>query len=312
MHCGFLAPTCQRRSPSPPTCQSRTPGAQRFYLRGLRSSRRPNPPPSLPPRKRSFQRIPSPAVLPVAVPEIEYQAAAEPHEPMPYEPRAAMPPGLITGHDPDAMSAMERTRSAVWPLVLALVVGIAIGFAGGFFAGSREQPSTVAAVAPTAVAPTPTPAGTPASATAPPPPNSEQRTQNSELKTQNSEPKNLKSETSNLKSPPPPSEGRLVVRSHPAGARVSVDGKDYGVTPATVRDLAERRAPRQGHPRWLRAPGAARRHQRIAAVADDDDRARPGAPRRHGARAARRARRLAIDRRARRRFPSDRRQGLPG
>jgi len=32
--------------------------------------------------------------------------------------------------------------------------------------------------------------------------------------------------------------GRLVVRSRPAGARVSVDGKDYGPTPATVRDLA--------------------------------------------------------------------------
>jgi hypothetical protein len=148
-----------------------------------------------------------------------------------------MPPGLITGHDPDAMSAMERTRSAVWPLVLALVVGIAIGFAGGFFAGSREQPSTVAAVAPTPAAPAPTPAGNPASATAPPPPNSEQRTQNSELKTQNAEPKNLKSESNNPKSPAP-SEGRLLVRSHPAGARVSVDGKDYGVTPATVRELA--------------------------------------------------------------------------
>jgi hypothetical protein len=180
---------------------------------------------------------PGAAVLPVAVPEIAYQAAAESHEPVSYEPRAAMPPGLITGYDSDAMSAMERTRSAVWPLVLALVVGIAIGFAGGFFAGSREQPSTVAAVAPTAVAPAPTLAGTPASATAPAPPTSEQRTQTSELKTQNAEPKNLKSETSNLKSPAP-SEGRLLVRSHPAGARVSVDGKDYGVTPANVRDLA--------------------------------------------------------------------------
>ena len=186
-----------------------------------------------PPAAQEFiPEDPGAAEPPVAVPEIEYQAVSEPHEPVPYEPRATMPPGLITGHDPDAMSAMERTRSAVWPLVLALVVGIAIGFAGGFFAGSRERPSTIAAVAPTAVAPAPTPAptATPPSAAAPPPANSEQRTQNSE-------PKSLKPEISNLKSPAAP-EGRLLVRSQPAGARVSVDGKDYGVTPAAVRDLA--------------------------------------------------------------------------
>ena len=152
-----------------------------------------------------------------------------------------MPAGLITGHDPDAMSAMERTRSAVWPLVLALVVGIAIGFAGGFFAGSRERPSTVAAIA-AAAAPTAAPAPVPAgkeftegavTAAAPAVPSPQP---NSELRTQNSEPNNLKSEISNLKSPAP--EGRLLVRSRPTGARVAVDGKDYGVTPAAVRDLA--------------------------------------------------------------------------
>jgi hypothetical protein len=120
-----------------------------------------------------------------------------------------MPAGLITGHYPDGMSAMDRTRSAVWPLVLALVVGIAIGFAGGFFAGSREQPSTVAAAAPTVVAPAP--AGkefTEGAVTAAAPAVSGAR------------------------------EGRLRVRSRPVGARVAVDGKDYGVTPATVPDLA--------------------------------------------------------------------------
>jgi serine/threonine-protein kinase len=175
------------------------------------------------------------AVAPAAAPEIEYRAVPEmPHEPPPHEPRASMPAGLITGHDPDdEMSAMERTRSAVWPLLLALVVGIAIGFAGGFFAGSREQPSTLAAVAPTAVAP----------ATPPAQPSSELRTESSELRTQGpglkaqkSEPKNQQSATSNLQSGAP--EGRLLVRSRPAGARVAVDGRDYGVTPAAVRDLA--------------------------------------------------------------------------
>ena len=32
--------------------------------------------------------------------------------------------------------------------------------------------------------------------------------------------------------------GRLLIRSTPEGASVSVDGRDYGKTPATVRDLA--------------------------------------------------------------------------
>ncbi len=101
------------------------------------------PAPEPPAAQEFVPEDPGAAALPVAVPEIEYQAAAEPHEPVSHEPRASMPPGLITGYDPDAMSAMERTRSAVWPLVLALVVGIAIGFAGGFFAGSRERPGPV-------------------------------------------------------------------------------------------------------------------------------------------------------------------------
>jgi hypothetical protein len=186
----------------------------------------------------------SESTVPVAAaPEIEYRAAPEMgHEPVPYEPRAVMPAGLITGHDPDAISAMDRTRSAVWPLVLALVVGIAIGFAGGFFAGSREQPSTAAA-APTAAAPAAAAPTAIAPAASLPQPGSELRTQNSELRTQNSELRaqnsrisNQQSAITNLKSPA--GEGRLLVRSRPAGARVAVDGKDYGVTPAAVRDLA--------------------------------------------------------------------------
>jgi hypothetical protein len=139
------------------------------------------------------------------------------------------------------------TRTAVWPLVLALGVGIAIGFAGGFFTGSREQtPAAPAAAAGREF----TEAAVPA-----PPAKSDVRSQkseaevpkaeapnaaapaNSELRTQNSEPKNLKSETSNLKSVPA-AEGRLLVRSRPAGARVLVDGKDRGVTPAAIRDLS--------------------------------------------------------------------------
>ena len=60
---------------------------------------------------------------------------------------------------------------AVWRILIEAI---------GFFAGSREQPSTVAAAAPTAVAPAP--AG-------------KEFTQNSELRTQNSE---LRTEICNL------------------------------------------------------------------------------------------------------------------
>src|SRR5476649_3035959 len=136
--------------------------------------------------------------------------AAEP-EIARYEPPTAIPAGLITGYDPDSLSALERTRSAIWPLVVALIVGLGIGFAGGFFVGESGAGSRETATATTA------PAGkefTEVAAPVPPVPPAP----NSELKTQNSEPKNLKSEISNLKSPAPVGPGRLLIRSRPAGA----------------------------------------------------------------------------------------------
>ena len=212
------------------------------------------------------------APLPIAAPEIAYQPAAQMEQAVVSDPPARVTAGVITGHDAEPMSALEVSRTAVWPLVLALGVGMAIGFAGGFFAGSRAQtpapPATIAAAAPAPAGKEFTEASVPAAAPGPPAANSELKTPDSELKTQNSEAKtqsseppknlssdtsdlkpetgdlksetsNLKSETSNLKSPAVPSaDGRLLVRSRPEGARVSVDGKDRGVTPATVRDLA--------------------------------------------------------------------------
>jgi len=184
------------------------------------------------------------AAPPIAEPEIVL------HPPEAYDAPTAVPAGLITGQDPDGETALERTRSAVWPLVLALGVGIAIGFAGGFFAGSREQPS---AVATTAAGTTPAPvreftevAAAPGAAAAPKLEVGSQKSEGegpkaesrkAELPARKSEPPNLKSEISNLKSQG--TTGRLLVRSTPAGAAVSVDGKDYGRTPATVRDLSQ-------------------------------------------------------------------------
>ena len=157
----------------------------------------------------------APAIMREVVPDVA-----------PHEPPMAIPAGLITGHDPELLSALERSRSAIWPLVLALVVGIVIGFAGGYGVGSREQPGT-AAVTAAAPAAAPVPAGReftegavaevpkpapPAASAAPAP----------------------KSEVGRPKS----DAGRLLVRSRPAGAYVSVDGRDYGRTPVAVRDLA--------------------------------------------------------------------------
>jgi len=151
--------------------------------------------------------------------------AAEP-EIARYEPPTAIPAGLITGYDPDSLSALERTRSAIWPLVVALIVGLGIGFAGGFFvgesgAGSRETQTAQVPAAPAATGREFTEAAVPAPAPPAPAPNLELKTQNSELK--------------NLKSPVGP--GRLLIRSRPAGTSVSVDGHDSGRTPVTVREL---------------------------------------------------------------------------
>ena len=90
--------------------------------------------------------------------------------------------------------------------------------------------------------------------------------------------------------------GRLLVRSTPAGARVFVDGREHGQTPATIRDLARGahrvRITRDGYVAEERRVGHHRRAAR--AVADgraEADRARGGVDARR--RAARRRRRSA-------------------
>jgi serine/threonine protein kinase len=149
-------------------------------------------------------------------------------------PPTPAPAGLITGYEHEPVSVLEQSRSAVWPLLLALGLGIAMGFAGGYFTGLRERPAAgVAAAAQPAgreftegaVAEPLKPPSTPA----PAPPTSR-------IGSQNPGTGNLKSEISNLKSQSAP--GRLLVRSTPAGARVLVDGREYGLTPVAVRDLA--------------------------------------------------------------------------
>jgi eukaryotic-like serine/threonine-protein kinase len=143
-------------------------------------------------------------------------------------------------------SAFERSRSAIWPLALALLVGVAIGFASGYGVGNHDRTnaatSTIAAVQPPAAqtvpsAPAaPSSAGavtdqqTPTSGDAPPKPNANADPPAAALPGKAAS--NLKSETGVRK------QGRLLVRSTPAGAQVFVDGHEEGRTPVAVRELA--------------------------------------------------------------------------
>ncbi len=152
-------------------------------------------------------------------------AFASPPSP-PVEPPASTPPVGLS--EPSAIApfdfALERSRSAIWPLVLALVVGLALGFAGGYAVGGRDHVAAVMASPPAPLAAAvETPHAPAAGATprqnAPPAPRVASRPSH--------EPAAVETEA-----------GRLLVRSKPSGARVLVDGREAGVTPLTVRDLA--------------------------------------------------------------------------
>ena len=177
---------------------------------------------------------------------------------------------------------------------LALAVGIAIGFIAGYGVGTRRPPAPAAA--PVAVAtpappaaqeftespvvspappaadatPPPAAAATPPPAAAAPPPAAAAAAPPLTPPTAAASPK------PEAVTPAPAAEGRLLVRSTPAGARVFVDGTEYGPTPVAVRALSPGghrvRVVRDG----LRRRGAASRDHAVAAVAVGDDRARTG------------------------------------
>jgi hypothetical protein len=165
----------------------------------------------------------------------------------------AGPVGLITGHDPGALTRLDRARSAVWPLVLALTVGLAMGFAGGYGVGShdrtqvavsagREFTENAVADAPKKDAETargveraeaPAGTGTPAKETSAP-----VRPAPAPTASTGRKPDTAPAAATAAAAPSATASGRLLIRSTPEGASVSVDGRDSGKTPATVRDLA--------------------------------------------------------------------------
>jgi PEGA domain/Protein kinase domain len=171
----------------------------------------------------------------------------------------AGPVGLITGHDSAALTPLDRARSAVWPLVLALTVGLAMGFAGGYGVGSHDRTQATASAGreftENAVADAPkknvdtargleraeAPAAitTPAKESSGPLRPAPAPTASTGRKPDTTAP----AAATAAAAPSAIATGRLLIRSTPDGASVSVDGRDHGKTPATVRDLA--RGPHQ-------------------------------------------------------------------
>jgi hypothetical protein len=168
------------------------------------------------------------------------------------------PPGFLTAPEPDAISALERSRSAMWPLALAALVGIAVGiglgFGAGYGIGNRDRALTPAA---------PPPVGTSAQT----PPGGRELTDAA----------TPEQPRSTLPITPPPAPvaapatppapdasvlGRLSVKTTPAGARVFVDGRDRGRTPASIRDL-----PRGAHRVRLVREGYATEERRVVLTA---------------------------------------------
>jgi serine/threonine protein kinase len=213
-------------------------------------------------------------------PSREIEADLEP-------PMAVQPPGFLTAPEPDAISALERSRSAMWPIVLAFLVGGAlvfpVAYGIGYGIGSDRAPApAVAPIASTAQAPSPAPAGrdftdaaipeqpspTPAPV-APPapsqPPSLGRSAQSSGAPSQSSAPE----------------VGRLSVKTTPVGARVFIDGRDRGRTPASIKDLA-----RGAHRVRLVREGYATEERRVLlnaahpeqAIAVELTRTRPAAP----------------------------------
>src|SRR5207247_11330047 len=134
--------------------------------------------------------------------------------------------------DAEPASTLERSRSAMWPLALALIVGIALGFGVGYGVGSRDKVITVTA-APAAAAPpvaaTPGREFTESAVSEPPKPASTPAPE-------------VRPPSRSAGGTPPdaargsaPDAGRLFVKSTPAGAQVFVDGRDHGRTPTTIR-----------------------------------------------------------------------------
>jgi len=135
---------------------------------------------------------------------------------------------------PSALSAKQPERFGGGVLILTLIVGLVFGFAAGYMARPRALqhpvlaqpvPQSDVATAPSAAS-SPAPPVTPPKAPAAAAPGEATRNQPAEA--------GNKREAAGAPASHP---GRLLVRSTPSGASVTVDGVPRGVTPLPLRDL---------------------------------------------------------------------------
>jgi len=124
----------------------------------------------------------------------------------------------------------------MWPAAAILVIGVGIGFGVGY--GFKAPPTD----AQPPVTSTPTPAAAaPQSREAPPPVATTGRDFTETVVPPALAPARPRADADSRTTPAPPAapalDGRLLVRSEPAGASVIVDGREYGETPTIVHGL---------------------------------------------------------------------------
>ena len=144
--------------------------------------------------------------------------------------------GLPTPDD-DAATIIRAPRfrhespSSRWPVAAALAIGIGIGFLSGYIVASRERAELVSAAVATPATPT-APAGAA-------PTSGREFTESAVTPGAQKTAPGAQNQPATGNQSPKSATGRVLVRSTPAGARVLIDGRDYGVTPIAVRELSD-------------------------------------------------------------------------
>ncbi len=186
---------------------------------------------------------------------------------------------------------LDRSRSAVWPLVLALAVGVTLGFAGGYAVAVRSQPATVADTTASAAPATPlrefTEAAVPAAPKPAAPPAAAATTSKPEIVSRPVEPppENVTTRACHSRSgagrgAPAESAGRIAEGRCGAGCHANTADLD-GRAPECPIDAARRDGIGRRPRRWRNADGRARSQGRAASHPDQARwLCRPRSPRR--------------------------------